>query len=60
MTKLEPNDQGDMQMSGLSDVQRGALKSCLEELYFGYGEKDWERLAGEATERIASAVRKAS
>lgn len=43
-------------MSGLSDVQRGALKSCLEEIYFGYGEKDWERLAGEATERIASAV----
>ncbi|EUA83247.1 hypothetical protein PROPHIGD43A-1_22 [Mycobacterium phage prophiGD43A-1] len=49
-----------MQMSGLSDVQRGALKSCLEEIYFGYGEKDWERLAGEATDRIASAVRTAS
>lgn len=43
-------------MSGLSDVQRGALKSCLEEIYFGYGEKDWERLAGVATDRIASAV----
>lgn len=41
-------------MSGLSDAQRGALKSCLEEIYFGYGEKDWERLAGEATDRIAS------
>ncbi|RIU22643.1 hypothetical protein D2E92_23775 [Mycobacteroides abscessus] len=49
-----------MQMSGLSDVQRWALKSCLEEIYFGYGEKDWERLAGVATDRIASAVRKAS
>ncbi|CPR39087.1 hypothetical protein [Mycobacteroides abscessus] len=47
-------------MSGLSDAQRGALKSCLEEIYFGYGEKDWERLAGAATERIVSAVRTAS
>ncbi|PVB46356.1 hypothetical protein D2E42_24330 [Mycobacteroides abscessus] len=49
-----------MQMSGLSDVQRGVIRGCLEEIYFGYGEKDWERLAGVATDRIASAVRKAS
>lgn len=47
-------------MSGLSDVQRGVIRGCLEEIYFGYGEKDWERLAGEATERIASALRKTS